>query len=91
MFKPTGNKIILEPITVTEELETKGGLILEASKETQIKSVLSGTVVSIGKDVLEVSEGDTVYYELHAEHRFDVKGVEMIAVQESSIIGFERS
>lgn len=89
MFTPIGNKILIDPDTITKEEISEGGLIIGIDTANEHKSVMSGKVISVGKDVLEIRKGNVVYYELHSGQTFLVQGKEVVTVGEPGVIGFE--
>ena len=90
MFNPTGNKIVVKPETIKKEEVTDSGLIISREKKDTHLTVMSGYVESVGMDVREVHVGYEVFYELHASHVIEVKGIEYVVIQESSILGYEK-
>ena len=51
-MKPIGNRVLIHPLK-----EEKSGITMAEDKK-----VFTGKVISIGKDVKEIHEGDTVIY-----------------------------
>ena len=90
MFTPIGNNIIIDPITVKEQNISETGIDLGTNDDVQARTVSSGKVLSVGLNVSEIEVRDTVIYEIHAAHYFEVGGKPHISIQESSIIGYNR-
>ena len=90
MFTPIGKNIIIDPTSQKVENVTESGIDLGSLEDVSHKTVASGTVESVGKDVLEVQVGDKVIYEIHAGHSFEVSGKQLLSVMEANIIGFQR-
>ena len=90
MFTPIGKNIILNPETQKEENVTESGINLGSVADVSHKTVTSGVVVSVGKDVEEVQVGDLVIFELHAVHSFEVSGIPYLSLQEVNVVGFSR-
>ena len=85
-MKTTGNKLLVEIIPEDLEIKSESGIHLGTQKET--KSTVNAKVISIGKDVKEVSVGDTVVYEAMAGQEFSVKFENYCIVPEPSILGY---
>ena len=65
-LEPLDDFLVVE--TTDEEAETRGGLILPASAETQCAS---GIVIAVGPDAEGIAPGDKVLYQKEAG--FDVR------------------
>lgn len=81
MIKPTSDRLVVEPFK-TEEKTENGIIIPQSAQEKMTK----GTVVSVGKDVCEVKEGDTVLYGKYAGTEVDIDGKKLLLMKENDVI-----
>ena len=91
MFTPIGKNLIVDPNTQKEENVTESGINLGSVADVSHQTAVSGKVVSVGKDVDEVQEGDEIIFELHGSHSFEVRGVAYLSLNEVNVIGFSRT
>lgn len=90
MFKPTGARLLVEPVKVEKEITTESGIILQTEKkidDVNHKDAREATVLAIGNGVTEVKVGDTVFYETHAAYSITVQGEDKTIVGLQSVIG----
>jgi chaperonin GroES len=90
MFKPLGDRVVVEP--GPEEEVSSGGIVLPdtAKKKPQDGKVLAvgpGRLLENGKRVpVAVKEGDTVIYSKYGGTEIKVKGKEYVILSEDDIL-----
>lgn len=89
MIKILGRKILMEEIKEEQEEKTESGLYIPQAAQKQ-KLLTKGKVISFGVECTEVSEGDIVYVDVHSAANIELKGVEYMLADESSIFAIER-
>lgn len=86
---PLEDHILIEPIT--EEAQSKAGIILPDSKEKPSK----GTVIAIGEGKIlenghrgpvDVKVGDIVYFTKYAPDEIEIDGVKYLVIKQSSLL-----
>ena len=80
-LEPLDDFLVVE--TTDEEAETRGGLILPASAETQCSS---GIVIAVGPDVEGVVPGDKVLYVKEAGYDVRLAGSAVKVVRRHELI-----
>lgn len=67
--------------------KTNGGLLLAENAREDIRYA-KGNVVSVGNDIVGVTEGDYIYYDKHAGHSIEIdnKVLQVIKVQDVVVI-----
>jgi co-chaperonin GroES (HSP10) len=67
--------------------KTNGGLLLAENAREDIRYA-KGNVVSVGNDIIGVTEGDHIYYDKHAGHSIEIdnKVLQVIKVQDVVVI-----
>ena len=80
-LEPLDDFLVVE--TTDEEAETRGGLILPASAETQCSS---GIVIAVGPDVEGVVPGDKVLYVKEAGYEVRLAGTAVKVVRRHELI-----
>jgi co-chaperonin GroES (HSP10) len=67
--------------------KTNGGLLLAENAREDIRYA-KGNVVSVGNDIVGVTEGDHIYYDKHAGHSIEIdnKVLQVIKVQDVVVI-----
>jgi chaperonin GroES len=80
-LEPLDDFLVVE--TTDEEAETRGGLILPASAETQCSS---GIVIAVGPDVEGVVPGDKVLYVKEAGYDVRLAGSAVKVVRRNELI-----
>jgi co-chaperonin GroES (HSP10) len=67
--------------------KTSGGLLLAENAREDIRYA-KGNVVSVGNDIVGVTEGDHIYYDKHAGHSIEIdnKVLQVIKVQDVVVI-----
>lgn len=90
MLKPLGNRILLEPESLPEQIN--GILIPESAKKTN----LAGTVLSVGPGKkladgtiipMEVKVGDHIHYANFAGNEIKINGKTLIILKEEDVLG----
>jgi chaperonin GroES len=90
MFKPLGDRVVVEP--GPEEEVSSGGIVLPdtAKKKPQDGKVLAvgpGRLLDNGKRVpVAVKEGDTVIYSKYGGTEIKIKGKEYVILSEDDIL-----
>lgn len=81
MLKPLADRIVVEKVEA--EKKTSGGIIIpeQISEKPAI-----GKVLSIGKDVKELKEGDTVYFGKYAGSEVKVDEKSLLVLKEEEIL-----
>lgn len=80
MIKPLKDRIVVK--LFEEEEKTKGGLFLpDTMKEKQNK----GTVIVIGKDVVEIKVDDNVIFGKHTGVEITYEGYDYLLMRESDV------
>ena len=91
VFKPLGNRIVIEPLESDEQLSSGGIYIPDTAKEKP----QDGTVVAVGPGKLtdegkrvpmEVAVGDTVVYSKYAGTEYKDGEIEYLIVREDDIL-----
>ena len=80
-LEPLDDFLVVE--TTDEEAETRGGLILPASAETQCSS---GIVIAVGPDAEGVAPGDKVLYLKEAGYDVRLAGTAVKVVRRHELI-----
>jgi co-chaperonin GroES (HSP10) len=67
--------------------KTNGGLLLAENAREDIRYA-KGNVVSVGNDIVGVTEGDHIYYDKHAGYSIEIdnKVLQVIKVQDVVVI-----
>jgi co-chaperonin GroES (HSP10) len=67
--------------------KTSGGLLLAENAREDIRYA-KGNVVSVGNDIVGVTEGDHIYYDKHAGHSIEIdnKVLQVIKAQDVVVI-----
>jgi chaperonin GroES len=91
VFKPLGNRIVIEPLEGDEQLSSGGIYIPDTAKEKP----QDGTIVAVGPGRLtddgqrvpmEVAVGDIVVYSKYAGTEYKENGIEYLIVREDDIL-----
>ena len=69
-MKAVGKCLVIQK-TKEGTTTTKGGLMLAENQREDIRYV-EAKVLSIGKEVVGVKEGDMIFYDRHAGHKIDI-------------------
>lgn len=77
IIRPTGNKVLLEPIK--SDKVTSTGIVLKYSVEPDL-----GKVIAVGPDVREVFSGNTVYLDWNQCEK--IEGEDLWIIKEDHII-----
>lgn len=80
-IKPLADRVVVK-ITEQEE-KTKSGIILP---DTAKEKPEQGKVISKGKDVKEVKEGDIVMFAKYGPTEVKVEGEELLVIKEEDIL-----
>lgn len=80
-FRPIGDKVLVLP----EEYEAKIGSIQLADTYLSVKTHVKGKVLSVGGEVTEIKEGDTVVYKKMYELSIDIDGTKHVILKEEHI------
>ena len=91
LFKPLGNRIVIEPLEGDDQMSSGGIFIPDTAKEKPqdgtIVAVGPGRLTDEGKRVpMEVSVGDVVVYSKYAGTEYKEDGVEYLIVREDDIL-----
>ena len=86
-MRTTGNKMLIE--LKKEDIEVKPQTRIHLWTKDESSNVINAKVISIGKDVKEVSVGDDVVCETMALQKFTVDFKEYCIVPEPSILGYQ--
>jgi len=91
MFKPLGNRIVIEPLESDEQVSTGGIYIPDTAKEKPqdgtVVAVGPGRLTDDGKRVpLEVAVGDTVVYSKYSGTEYKDADHEYLIVREDDIL-----
>ena len=70
-MKAIGRNLIVQPSKVGLA-ETKGGLILAENQREDLRYA-EGTVLSVGKEVSGIKNGDVIYYDKNNSHQIEIK------------------
>lgn len=81
-LEPTADRLIIEP--THPEKTTKTGLFLPTSADGE--KPMEGKVLSVGKDVYEVKEGDGVIFAKYSPVAIKLEGKEYYIVEERDIL-----
>ena len=91
MFKPLGNRIVVEPSEENEQV-TSGGIYIpdtakEKPQEGKVVAVGPGRLTDDGKRIpMEVAVGDSVVYSKYAGTEYKVGDIEYLVVREDDIL-----
>jgi len=69
-MKAIGRNLIIEKIK-EGTTKTKGGLLLAESQREDIRYT-EANVLSVGKEVEGLKEGDTIFFDRHAGHKIEI-------------------
>ena len=69
-MKAIGRNLIIKKIK-EGTTKTKGGLLLAESQREDIRYI-EASVISIGSDVVGVSENDKIFFDRHAGHNIEI-------------------
>lgn len=83
-IRPLGVKILVQENNA--EKQTKSGILLPASMASMKKEIF-GTAISVGRNVEEVIEGDTVIYLRDTGIETEIDGNKYHFVREDEILG----
>lgn len=85
-MKAVGHYLIIEKEKQGTQ-KTSGGLLLAENAREDIRYA-KGNVVSVGNDIVGVTEGDHIYYDKHAGHSIEIdnKVLQVIKVQDVVVI-----
>jgi chaperonin GroES len=91
LFKPLGNRIVIEPLEGDDQMSSGGIFIPDTAKEKPqdgtIVAVGPGRLTDEGKRVpMEVAVGDVVVYSKYAGTEYKEDGVEYLIVREDDIL-----
>ena len=81
IVKPLKDKLLIAE--GKKDTMTGSGIILDGRG---LGNTTPGIVVAIGPDVLDVNEGDTVYFDWSKSKPVTVNGVQRVMISESEII-----
>ena len=70
-MKAIGNNLIVD-MTKIGVSETKGGLFL-AEKQREDIRYAEGTVLSVGNNVVGITENDIIYFDKNNTHQIEIK------------------
>jgi len=82
-MKAVGKYIIIE--IVKEEVKTSSGLFL-GEEDAKNQRYRKGIVLTVGKLVDEIKEGDKIYYDLHAGHTMLLDDKEVHIILERDVV-----
>ena len=89
-LKPLGDRIVVEAVAAEEM--TSGGILLpdsaqEKPQQAKVLAVGPGRVMDNGKiSVMDVKEGDTVYYSKYAATEVKVGGKEYLILRQDDVL-----
>jgi chaperonin GroES len=69
-MKAIGRNLIIKKIK-EGTTKTKGGLLLAESHREDVRYI-EASIVSIGSDVVGVSENDIIFFDRHAGHKIEI-------------------
>jgi len=70
-MKAIGNNIIIEKKKEGPVAKTDGGLLLTNAQRQDVR-YKEARILNCGELVVGLKEGDSIYYDRHAEHRLEV-------------------
>ncbi len=80
-FRPLGERVVVKR---KEEKTTKSGILIP---ETTKEKPLEGTVVAVGEEVTNLSEGDTVLFGKYSGSDITIDGEDFILLLNEDITG----
>ena len=69
-MKAIGRNLIIKKVK-EGTTKTKGGLLLAESHREDVRYI-EASIVSIGSDVVGVSENDIIFFDRHAGHKIEI-------------------
>jgi chaperonin GroES len=70
-MKAIGKCLIIEKVK-EGTTKTKGGLMLAENQREDIRYI-EAKVLSVGEEVVGVTEGDMIFYDRHAGHKIEIE------------------
>ena len=83
-MKAIGRNLIIK-IIKESTTKTKGGLILNEKSREDIR-YRKATIISIGEEVVGVSENDTVYFDRNACHGIEIDNEKLHVIKNQDIV-----
>jgi co-chaperonin GroES (HSP10) len=83
-MKAIGRNLIIK-IIKESTTKTKGGLILNEKSREDIR-YRKATIISIGEEVVGVSENDTVYFDRNAGHGIEIDNEKLHVIKNQDIV-----
>lgn len=82
-MKAIGNFVVLKK--VHEEVKKKSGLIITDTEDAKIRYKLA-EIIAVGADIVDLSSGDKVYYDIAAGSDIRIDGEKLIVVNDRGIV-----
>ncbi len=83
-MKAIGKYIVINP-TKENNKKTSGGLILTDKQREDIR-YRQADIISLGPDVQNISDNNTIYYDRHAGTKIEIKEKQYIVIKEQDVV-----